>query len=243
MQTDFELIEEPLYPPEYANQDLKDAFELNYFKGIERALEDGADPNEESLLLLAVRNKNIKIAELLLKYKADPNEDGYNSETPLNVAIDNNDIEIVKLLLNHGTPTHGGDLTEAVKNNNIEMTELLLTHGARDDQDESIIEAVVNDNIEIVRLLLEYEGNPHVRNQENDNRSLLMIAIDKGNIEMVKLLLEHGAKPYGWDENKWTPLQIAINNNHSEIVKLLIDHGADTDEKGYLNKAYTTEQN
>ncbi|MCB1194195.1 MAG: ankyrin repeat domain-containing protein [Leptospiraceae bacterium] len=131
MQTDFELIEEAVYP--YANDDLRDSIELNYFKGIERALEDGADPNFEDdysnegpLLLLAVRKRNIKFTELLLKYKADPNKNGYNSPTPLTVAIENNDIKIAKLLIENGATIHSEELIKAVENNNIEIARLLL---------------------------------------------------------------------------------------------------------------------
>jgi len=62
-----------------------------------------------SVLIIAVNNKNIEIAKLLLENKADVNwKDGFNSSAIL-YATSSGNIEMVKLLLEYGADINDND--------------------------------------------------------------------------------------------------------------------------------------
>ncbi|MCB1194196.1 MAG: ankyrin repeat domain-containing protein [Leptospiraceae bacterium] len=240
MQTDFELIEEALYPPEYANQDLWNSIEYQYLKGVEQSIEDGADVNFEkdgfTPLYKAVVNQNIPLVELLLRYKPD-----LNKGNPLLKAIEKNKNEIARMLLDNGANANQEILMNfAINNENIELAKLLVEHGFDVNRGNPLNIAVENNNEELVQLLLENGANPHIRYP--NGYSCLVIAIQNKNEKIVKLLLEHGAKPYGWIDGM-TPLHFAVEVNNLEIVKMLLENGADANVIGKWNyqEAFTSD--
>lgn len=119
MQTDFELIEEAIYP--YANDDLWDSIEMGYLEGVDQAIQDGADVNCQkdgmNPLPTAVLNNDIKLATLLLKHGADP-----NIGLPLLTAVQKNNLQLVTLFVEHGA-----DVSKAIHClSRFKITELIL---------------------------------------------------------------------------------------------------------------------
>lgn len=112
--------------------------ELN-LKQIEELLKQGADanlkPGKESLLMLAVNQKNCAFARLLIKFGANVNaqEDRFGS-TPLMWAVSSEDPAMCKLLLAHGA--HIGDVNDigetalirAKQRHNQEIIQLITQH-------------------------------------------------------------------------------------------------------------------
>ena len=70
-------------------------------------LENGAsvdtiDNSGSSALSLAVRGRNLKMAEMLLSYHADPNRADATGATPLEMAVELADDSLVRLLVQNG---------------------------------------------------------------------------------------------------------------------------------------------
>jgi len=92
---------------------LNNAPDVNYFF-LEYLLKNGARPNhggedysDESFpLLAAVANNDLKSAQILLKYNANPNL--YESVPPLMIAVYRNNSQMVDLLLNSGANPNVG---------------------------------------------------------------------------------------------------------------------------------------
>ena len=87
------------------------AVEKGNYNAVVSALKDGADPNmltlngEFTALILAIDNNDLKMAQILLDYGADPNLHSGNDMSPvMRVVIRNHpdDNEILRLLLEHG---------------------------------------------------------------------------------------------------------------------------------------------
>lgn len=63
---------------------------------------DTPDLNGETLLLTAIKSKNLQLINFLLQQGANIDLANVDGETPLNVAADHGDIEIIQLLINSG---------------------------------------------------------------------------------------------------------------------------------------------
>jgi|8_EtaG_2_1085327.scaffolds.fasta_scaffold16421_4 ankyrin repeat protein len=100
------------------NEQLYEAVTKNDKDKVEKLIDKGADVNyikhvgpwmKVSVLIIAVNNKNIEIAKLLLENKADVNwKDGFNSSAIL-YATSSGNIEMVKLLLEYGADINDND--------------------------------------------------------------------------------------------------------------------------------------
>ena len=138
--------------------------------------------------------------QLLLKYKADPN----NMQT---------DDECLLFHAEYDTNALAAML-EAGGNADF----------YRPDKWSPLSQAVQNNNLAAVQLLLKYKADPNHSLLGND--SLLFTAIQ--NTNMLEALLDAGAEvdPRTKDEANWTPLANAANQNLATAVGILLKHGA-----------------
>ncbi|KAI8278989.1 Ankyrin-2 [Colletotrichum sp. SAR 10_98] len=199
-----------------------------------------------SPLMLAVKNQNYPMVELLLKHGADPTlEEAYNLPGVLDAAVYGGNVEILKLLLEHSLPPSinyvpkdfDHILIEAAEKD-VELVKLLLDHGADTkrflapgDPRTPLQAAVQEGNLGLCKLFLEYE--PELVNYQAKEglvcETPLNIAAREGHLEIVRCLLEAGAKPnfqsFYYQE---TPLWSACSRGKFEIAKLLYERAPET---------------
>lgn len=187
---------------------LYDAVRDGSFEKVKSLLEKGADPNRfyqgQTPLLIC---ENIKIAQLLLMYRADVNlGDGYIS--PLLAAC---------ICRDSYSREYAG---------NIEMVKLFLKHRAKINQQPYVARLFQTRNTEIVRLLIRHGADLNAVDQLTDNTPLMYVLErnqpgDSKTLRITKLLIENGAKvnPDNNDGTMYrTPLDVAIDNECPQVV-------------------------
>ncbi len=137
-------------------------------------------------LFIAIRNKSIDMATMLVNHGAYINID--HGSTPLMYAIDMNSFEIVKLLVNRGADVNyihlgASPLTWALylKRPNT-IAELLIEHGADVNYFSSnritpLMIVCTNGNEKLIHLLLSRGADPNIRN--NDGKTAFDLLKEK----------------------------------------------------------------
>ncbi|WP_373232791.1 ankyrin repeat domain-containing protein [Cohnella sp.] len=128
--------------------------------------------NVNSALLLAAKNKNKNMIELLLNhynhnFGISIIDNMWRGKSALNIAVENDDIEMAKFLLDLGADPNSS--TES-----------------------AIWEAVENGSDEMVEILLDYGADPN--KLRVNNKYLLTVAKELGFTEKCNLLISAGAK-------------------------------------------------
>lgn len=156
-------------------------------------------------LRLAIRNKHMDIARMLLEHGADPNK-RYFFGAEINLVTD---LEFLELLLTFGANPDSRDRSGLTP----------LMKAVRQPQ-----------GMEAVLLLLKYGANVNAfADERHDYRTVLHYAVLSGNYEIINLIIKQGAKlnyDEGLDLGKPSPLDLAILKGDPKIVELLIRNGA-----------------
>ncbi|CAG9831042.1 unnamed protein product [Diabrotica balteata] len=157
-------------------------------------------------LRLAIRNKHMEIARMLLEHGADPNK-RYFFGSEINLVTD---LEFLQLLLTFGANPDSRDRSGLTP----------LMKAVRQPQ-----------GMEAVLLLLKFGADVNaIADERHDYRTVLHYAVLSGNFEIVNLIIKQGAKlNYGeeYDLGKPSPLDLAILKGDPKVVELLIKSGAD----------------
>ncbi|KAL2192491.1 putative ankyrin repeat protein [Corynascus similis CBS 632.67] len=210
---------------------------------------DKAPPNEEKLLMRAVRTGNTELVSLLIDHGAevdfvDPNTP-HLSKTPLSQACDLGDLEMVKILLGKGAGiNYTGDasdhpLLSACYAGRFEVARYLLQDQAVDvkwtaSDGLNALHTVV-DEPDLTSELLK-RGAP-INCHSTSNGTALHAAVRQHALESLKILLSwNDPKPevdhvYGengifQDEIGFTPLHLACKHSCLDCLKLLLEAGA-----------------
>ncbi len=154
---------------------------------------NSVDPAGNTLLHVAARNGNVRLLEILLKGKANPNARNRVGDSPLMLAAYNGKQPAIDFLL-----TAGAEL------NHTGWTPLHY--------------AVFAEQAEMVAYLLQKGANVDAR--APNEQTALMLAAKNGNLAIVKLLLNAKADPALADQHGDTPLTLAQKNNNTELSKL-----------------------
>ncbi len=223
-------------------------------KGAESALRAGAHVNlqeetesGDTALIIAVKDNNKNMVQLLLDHGANPNiknDDGFTAlfyirDDNLDIALD-----IIKLLIEYGADLNvkggvGLEITFLMsvgcnnQDDGIKIVQFLLDHGADVHAKDSsgctalfyaVKEAWAEEDFELVKLLIEYGADVNVRCGKN-LQTPLMCAYE---IEIVQFLLDHGADVHAKDRFGKTALQRAKESKYvnDAIVQLLLAYGA-----------------
>lgn len=205
----------------------------------------------ESPLLVALRGKHIRIAELLLEHGGDVDVRGKRGQTPLhNVVLwsHNTVIDAVQFLLKHDADVNArrsSDLSTslhlAANNGELRVTQLLLNHAAvvdsRNNKGQTPLHLVArlemslneSDRPGVVRLLIAHGADVNAR--DITHATPLHYASCRGRLEVARVLLDHGAKANDQGATQ-TPLHLLLESNNNShdvliLVELLLKFGAD----------------
>lgn len=163
---------------------------------------DASDAGGHTALLLAAREGQLELVQLLLRAGARP--DGRDGPmTPLGAASIRGHTPVIQLLLRSGA-----DVDAAGRAG---LAPLLL--------------AVRFNRMEAARLLLRAGAGTRVRDRNGDG--LLMLAIQDNHPGMLSLLLEHGMPVDEPDADGLSPLYWAEYLKRPELVRRLLAAGAD----------------
>ena len=173
----------------------------------------------DSPLLVALRSKHVRIAELLLENGANVDVRGKRDQTPLhNVVLwsNNSVVDAVQFLLKHGADVNArrsGDL----------CTSLHL--------------AANNGELRVTQLLLDHSADVNSRNNKGRTPLHLVSGLEMSLNEcnrpgVVRLLIAHGADVNAQDMTRATPLHYACHSGRPEVVQALLDHGAKANDQG-----------
>ena len=150
--------------------------------------------------MFACQKGHVQIAELLLKYQADPNARYKDGTNCFIFACNNGHIPIVKLLLRKEFKVDPN-----VSNNNGWT---------------ALMSACANGRTETVELLLAIVVDINIKN--NDGWNAFMLACEKGHSEVVELLLKRNIDVNAQNKDGWNGLIMSCKNGHIHIVKLLL---------------------
>ena len=208
------------------------------------AYRDARASNGDTALICAIKLNHIGIAQLLIEKGADKSAKSCygNQNTVLLWAVNRGHTEIVNSLLqryaNVDAQTHNGDiaLTLAAKMGHKDVVALLLNlrrnryyiHTQGQWKHTALEWAACLGRKEVVKLLIERGANV---NDQNDYRTVLMLAAEEGHTEIVQMLIEAGAD-VNTERNGNTALMLALKKRHQKTALLLIERGADIDIRG-----------
>lgn len=188
-----------------------------------RLLDTGMNPDGEirksrvdtPLHSAAWRGKT-KIAEELIRHKADVCAMNKSGQTPLWIAAYNGDVQLVQLLLDNGAlhvinqcdlRKYETPLVVAVRHNYPEVAKMLIKSGA------------------------------DVTIADPSKRTPLHLAAQEGQVELIQLLCDRGAHinaettGYGY-----TPLQLAASAGETKAMEALVQRGADVNVRSWPGK-------
>ncbi len=173
------------------------------------ALRQGEDPNVRTAddqgggytpLIMAARNDDVAMVNLLLDYNADINAATNFGQTALLEAASQRKADVVEVLLARGADTESM--------NRFGMN-ALLTVCSNSKQARSL---------EVAAALLRGKADPNI--ESRTRFTALMYAAFEGNEAMVRLLLSYGALRVV-DDSRLTARALAASSGHYHLVPLL----------------------
>ncbi|XP_043479782.1 ankyrin-3-like [Leptopilina heterotoma] len=181
---------------------------------------DALNLKGETPLYIALTNKNIEIAETLIKNGANVSIRDNGGQSPLHIAADIKSFKLVENILRKGAEVNvmqnGRDLTPlhlAARQNQMQIVEFLIENGA------SITEEDRKDP-RVLKLMMQP----------------LNYAIRNRNMKMVQLLMMNEFNAIDVEDYAGeTPLSLAVNNNDFQMLKYLIQHGRTINPKIEIN--------
>ena len=193
-----------------------------------------ADPEGNTVLMVAAANGRAELVDALLQAKADVKGTNRNGATALMSAATQSDPAIVRALIDAGADLHakdgGGDnaLSFAALGGQRENVVLLLDAGATTAEiNRAFVSAALSREPEIARLLLDRGADI---TQAGPDALVRAISQDTSNDEVsetVRFVIGAMANVSGRDANGWTGLHQAATRGHMALMRLLLDKGAD----------------
>lgn len=162
--------------------------------------------SEETLLILAIKIKDMKLIEAILKYKdvdIHKHDKSHLGMTPLAHAVQQDNISLVKLLLQYGAKPY-----IANKGKNRSNTPFLMA--CWDNKKNAIA---------IMEELLRYKIS--INQVDGNGFSAIIKASIKGHCDIAKWLLDKGADANIRDFKGKSALDHAKENAHNDIINLL----------------------
>ncbi len=174
----------------------------------------------QALLHPAAREGHLEIAELLLKYGADPTQTDSDGRAPLNVAEDSGSQEVAGLLRRHEEQEEDQTGESSQAGESSEPSAL----------DQELIDAALEGSVDRVEQLIDEGADP---NAKDESGLPLIRHTGVSDAEVLKVLLKAGAAPNARDSRWATPLYYHISEGDisQKLLSLLLEAGADPNAK------------
>ncbi|MDQ0428801.1 ankyrin repeat protein [Planomicrobium stackebrandtii] len=169
---------------------------------------DAQDSDGNTPLLIAAKEKDKAIINLLLKSGANPNLKNKQDYTALEYAMEYEELDSIEKLLP-------------------------LTEIKEEDYLKWLKAAVTDQNVEFVNLLLELDSVPEIIEKEKQN--LLYISVENEDSETLLSLLNLKIDVNFLNEDILSPLEYAQENEFEKITQILLESGA-LKNLGHLSK-------
>lgn len=205
------------------------------YQTIEVLLKYGLNPN--GLLKFCVSTNDVKIAELLVKYKADVN---FGNENLLELCTYSKAMNLAKFLLENGYDVNAQKsslLTTVMDFGLIDFFSLLLDYKydteIKDKNKRTVIHyAISKGQTDFVDILVNHKTNHcDIESKDNKGNTPLMAACAKGNIDMVRILIRAKCNINAVNSIGQSGVLVAMKSKCNDIVKLLIDNNCDINQK------------
>jgi ankyrin repeat protein len=177
-----------------------------------------------TLLHLAVHDKHIEAARLLLAHGADINS-RKDYRTPPHITS----------LQSQSERSVGGSLEEVDEiENSLQNSDADLSSEETIDEDMGYGKesgftplhlAVSKGYLDMCQMLLEHKADVHAH--DNSGNTSLHLAASKDHLEIARILLKYNAEVNSRNEDGSTPLLIASSSGNIDIFRLLLAHDAD----------------
>lgn len=210
----------------------------------EELLKNGMNPNEtdssgNSLLQIALNNKNHAMLGLLVHYKANPDIRNTHGDSPLHNAVRMHDITATQILapaaINIDTPNRHGlnALHFALQDDQIEIAKILLANKANPEtrdlsNNTPLNQVILKQNLPLAVTLLDAHANPNIPNGKQERP--LNRVIEQNMDNWVPLLLKYGAAPDAPDVLGRTPIFQAVKSGKAEVTEALLTAGANPNQ-------------
>ncbi|XP_074636507.1 uncharacterized protein LOC141894679 isoform X3 [Acropora palmata] len=212
----------------------------------EQDVKNGRSANGDTLLHLAVANKDLEVAKLLIQAGSPPDEQNNMGRTPLHIAASKGDEEMVKFLQtakanpnildnDEMTPLHhaaqGGHQTIV----SYFLEKFKPDHSARNRDGSTLLHLTCRaGQMEASVALIKRGVLIHMPNKSG--ALCIHDAARKGHVGLLKMLLEKGVSVNAKDKNKYTALHVAALNKKHLAAQLLVGFGADVTVIGGVSK-------
>lgn len=215
------------------------AVKLDYHAIAAELLDKGTDINKScetgTLLMLAVKNGHLRMAQFLLERGADMDYVTCDGETALIIAAQEKHREIIRLLLDNGADALA-TLKLAIENDQKEVVSILSSLGVDLNQanDEGMTALMIAARVgfgEMIALL---------QSLGVDCQKALKLAIEHNDKAMVEQLFDAGIDIFQADAEGWTALLFAVEKDRSDIVRLMLDRDV---TRGFAALRWAVEQN
>lgn len=220
--SNIEIVKMLLDSGSIAQNGLMTAVNSNQFNNVNLLLEKGALVDSDDFVLSAIKNKNLKVVQLLVK-------NGANTSVGLELSINKNASTIVEFLLSKGAEVYDNNkyVFVAVSNNYPQTLKVLIDFGLvidfLDNNKNSMLHLSCKKSFyEITKLLIESKSID-INSYNKHGITPLMVVVTSPNkdVNFCKLLVENGANVN------------AKNNNGIRVRKMA---------KGVRIKKYLKEQ-
>lgn len=250
----------PLMQAVIKNQESKIRQELadkRYFSSEYKFL-NAQNHNGDTVIHLAVQNRNLKILTLILVEGIDLDVKNNAGDTALHIAVENNDLSIVEMLVQEHCDINAVNrfgatpLILAAKNGSLEIVEFLVSQKA-DKSRQDYARMTYEDYLVPYRKTTEKnltslkEGNiPAVGSLDSTHYRIvfgsfsdtpLLVAVKNQNRPTVLKLLKEGvAVDSETDSNGNTALMYAVHAQNGMLVKTLLEKGANVNASNNMGQ-------
>jgi ankyrin repeat protein/predicted alpha/beta superfamily hydrolase/L-ascorbate metabolism protein UlaG (beta-lactamase superfamily) len=197
-------------------------------------------------LIFAVYYRNLDIADLLLKNKADVNyQNPATKIDALNMSLRHRDLSLIKKLVKNGANINAQNdkketaLHISVSNKYNEISKYLINAGADlnivDENDKTALVTAIESNIKEMADLILAKGAEFPEDKQEINK-LLHISLANGQINISEALLSNCSDFTSKDDKERSFLHNAVIGGDFASAKKLVEKGADINAIDSLNK-------